>query len=105
MLEESCNIDRGVAVVLLFIGIDAILELLDRIDIIICFSLLILEMHLLSLLLAVRAIVKINIRRAMCHISWNRCILILMVGMGAKLEISSFDMICIVYSSYNPEYN
>ena len=69
MLEESGNIDRSVAVVLLFIGIDAILELLDRIDIIICFPLLILEMHLLCLLLAVRAIVKVNIRRAMCHIS------------------------------------
>ena len=69
MLEESGNIDRSVAVVLLFIGIDAILELLDRIDIIICFPLLILEMHLLCLLLVVRAFVKVNIRRAMCHIS------------------------------------
>ena len=65
MLQETCNVDRGIAFVLLLACADALLEFLERVNII--FSFLLVPVLLRLRRWSLSALIKVNERRLL---SW-----------------------------------
>ena len=61
MLQETCDVDRGIAFVLLFARTDALLEFLERVNII--FSFLLVPVLLRLRRWSLSALIKVNERR------------------------------------------